>query len=100
MQHTYKDASKLFFTSDTHWHHEAIIGFCKRPFKSVEEMDKVLIENWNNTVPKDGIVFHLGDFAWGNNWNIRNELNGEIILITGNHDFKNHPPQTTFQKNV
>lgn len=52
-------------------------------------MDKVLIENWNKKVPKDGIVYHLGDFAWGtiNYWErIREQLNGEIILIYGNHD--------------
>ena len=52
-------------------------------------MDKVLIENWNAKVPKDGIVYHLGDFAWGtiNYWErIREQLNGEIILIFGNHD--------------
>lgn len=52
-------------------------------------MDKVLIENWNKKVPKDGLVYHLGDFAWGtiNYWeHIREQLNGEIILIFGNHD--------------
>ena len=49
-------------------------------------MDEALINNWNAKVPKDGIVYHLGDFAWGsiNYWKkIREQLNGEIILIYG-----------------
>jgi calcineurin-like phosphoesterase family protein len=90
-----KDASKVFFTSDTHFGHGNIIEFCNRPFKNAEEMDYKLIENWNKKVPHDGIVYHLGDFAWGGYefWkNIRNQLNGSIILIKGNHDEKNMTP--------
>lgn len=55
-------------------------------------MDYKLIEAWNKKVPADGLVFHLGDFAWGGYefWKkIRNQLNGDIILIKGNHDQKN-----------
>lgn len=89
----FKDGSKIFFTSDTHWGHNSIIKFCDRPFKNIEEMNEKLIENWNKKVPKDGLVFHLGDFAWGggyNEWkNVRERLNGDIILIKGNHDLKN-----------
>lgn len=92
----FKKGDKIFFVSDTHYNHSNIIGFCKRPFENVEEMDKKLIENWNNKVPKDGIVFHLGDFSWGgyNAWkDFREQLNGDIILIKGNHDIKNLTPQ-------
>ena len=91
----YDDGSKIFLTSDSHWNHENIIRFCNRPFTSLEEMDKALIDNWNNKVPKDGLVFHLGDFAWGgyNVWkNVREQLNGNIILVKGNHDDKNLTP--------
>lgn len=90
-----KDASKVFFTSDTHFGHGNIIEFCNRPFKNAEEMDYKLIENWNKKVPHDGTVYHLGDFAWGGYefWKkIRNQLNGSIILIKGNHDEKNMTP--------
>ena len=91
----FADGSKIFFTSDTHWGHANILGFCNRPFANVEEMNNKLIENWNKKVPTDGLVFHLGDFAWGGYpfWkNIRSQLNGEIILIKGNHDEKNMTP--------
>lgn len=83
---------KLFFTSDTHWGHSNIIRFCNRPYKSVEEMNEKLIENWNNVVPEDGIVFHLGDFAFGGSplWkSVCERLNGEKHLVIGNHDMKN-----------
>ena len=82
------DGSGVFFTSDTHWGHVNIIRFCSRPFISVEEMNDVLIQNWNNVVPKDGIIFHLGDFAFGGSqlWNdVLSKLNGHIYLILGNH---------------
>ena len=93
-KYIFKDGSKIFFTSDTHFGHQHIIEFCNRPFKTAEEMDEALIKNWNSKVPNDGLVFHLGDFAWGDfkYWkSIRERLNGTIILIKGNHDIKNGP---------
>lgn len=81
-----------FFTSDTHFGHANIIRFCNRPFQNVEEMNEVLIENWNKVVSKDDTVFHLGDFAFGGSsvWNsIIPRLNGHINLIIDNHDRKN-----------
>lgn len=92
VDYKYNDGSKIFFTSDTHFGHSNIIKFCDRPFKDIEEMDYKLIEAWNKKIPADGLVFHLGDFAWGGYefWKkIREQLNGDIILIKGNHDQKN-----------
>ena len=83
---------QVFFTSDTHFNHICILRFCNRPFKDIQEMNQSLIENWNRVVGKDDLVFHLGDFAFGNAaaWNqILDQLNGKIILIVGNHDMKN-----------
>lgn len=91
IQTNYSNGSNIFFTSDTHFDHTNIIGFCNRPFKSIEEMNETIISNWNNKVGKDDIVFHLGDFSFGNG-NAKqfiDKLNGKIILIMGNHDFKN-----------
>lgn len=82
----------IYFTSDTHFGHENIIRFCNRPFNSIEEHDKTLIDNWNSIISPDDTVFHLGDFAFGGYpfWKtIREQLNGHIILIIGNHDWKN-----------
>lgn len=85
-----EDPSKLYFTSDTHFYHYNIIKYAGRPFSSVNEMNDVLIRNWNNKVPEDGIVFHLGDFAFGSKHNVLHLttiLHGQIHLVIGNHDW-------------
>ena len=81
----------VWFTSDTHFGHENIIRFCNRPFINAAEMNAELIRRWRETVPDDGIIFHLGDFAHGSSrlWNdILNALPGHKYLILGNHDMK------------
>ena len=82
---------KIFIISDTHFHHENIIKYSSRPFKSVEEMDKEIIRKWNNKVGKEDIVLHLGDFALGSEKEVKelkDSLNGTIFLLKGNHDHK------------
>ena len=81
---------KIFITSDQHFHHGRIISFFNRPFRNVTEMNEVMIAKWNNKVKHGDVVFHLGDFSSAWNWksirDIRERLNGEIIIILGNHD--------------
>ena len=82
---------QVWFTSDTHFGHENIIRFCNRPFSNAQEMNAELIRRWRDTVPEDGIEFHLGDFAHGSSrlWNhILCVLPGRKYLILGNHDMK------------
>lgn len=86
-------ATKLFFTSDTHFGHKGIIHELNenRPFNNIEEHDNHIITQWNKTVGKDDIVWHLGDFAYRNKKPIEwytKKLNGRIHLIKGNHDDK------------
>ena len=53
-------------------------------------MNETLIFNWNKTVPENGTVFHLGDFGFCGSTKakeILNQLNGQIILVKGNHDY-------------
>ena len=78
----------LFFISDLHFSHANIINLANRPFKDVLEMNKTLIENWNNTVSKSDTVFILGDFCFGQAsvWEkLLRQLNGNKVLILGNH---------------
>lgn len=80
---------KIFVIADTHFGHENIIKYCSRPFQSVEEMNKVMLKNWNNTVSQQDLVIHLGDLYLGKKAEAREflkKLNGRKILIMGNHD--------------
>ena len=78
----------IYFTSDTHFGHKNIIRFCDRPFKDVNEMNEILVKNWNDTVGVDDTVYFLGDFAMSFTpvETITPRLNGRKILIAGNHD--------------
>ena len=81
---------KVFFTGDLHFGHENVIAFDNRPFASVEEMDAELIRRWNNKVGKGDLVYVLGDMIWktcnDDAPSLIKSLNGQIILIKGNHD--------------
>lgn len=80
---------KVFVTADTHFNHENIIKYCNRPFKSVEEMDDIMLKNWNRTVSNNDVVIHLGDLYLGKKSEARKflpKLKGRKILILGNHD--------------
>ena len=83
--------NNIFFTSDTHFGHANIIKYAMRPYENVDQMNEDLIKRWNSVVGPDDIVFHLGDFMFGNInrfWEYRSRLNGKIYLIHGNHDYK------------
>lgn len=83
---------KYFFVSDTHFGHQGAINYCMRPYKSVEEMDEALIQNWNSVVSAQDIVFHLGDLSFhrpARTLEILDRLNGNKHLVLGNHDKNN-----------
>lgn len=86
-----KNKKNVYFTSDLHLGHVNIIKHCNRPFSSVEEMDNVIIERWNNTVTDKDVVYILGDFSFYKDQqksvDVLNKLKGaEKHLILGNHD--------------
>ena len=79
-----------FFTADNHFNHHNIIKYCNRPFSSVEDMNEVMIERWNEVIKDGDVVYHLGDFSFIDPEPYVKRLNGHIILIEGNHDNKKH----------
>jgi calcineurin-like phosphoesterase family protein len=88
-----------FFTADTHLGHSAIIRFCSRPFSNVEEMNEIIIKNWNLKVKPKDRVYIIGDFAFGSREKILNytrRLSGHKILIVGNHDNIGQPSSYGF----
>ena len=81
----------FYFLADTHFGHENALAFDNRPFQTIEEHDRALMENWNGAVGLDDEVFILGDISWLNaskTIEIVKVLNGIKHLIVGNHDKK------------
>ena len=92
---------RQFVIADTHFNDANIIRFCNRPFSSVEDMNTILIDNWNAVVEPCDTVWILGDFFkfesvydypcdnLGRNFcDIVGSLTGKKYLIKGNHDIK------------
>jgi calcineurin-like phosphoesterase family protein len=83
---------EIFVISDLHLGHANIIRYCSRPFlyTNPEEMDQVLIANWNSVISKNGRAYFLGDFRYGAHAQkadyYRKQLQGNITFIAGNHD--------------
>ena len=89
------------YIADTHFGHSNIIRYDNRPFWNSEEMDKALIEKWNDAVTNKDTVYILGDFSWHKEDEtivILNKLNGNKILIRGNHDPASEKMSRCFKK--
>ena len=81
--------SKTFVIADTHFGDDNIRKFENRPFDTVIQMTRGLIERWNETVSENDTVYVLGDFCVESEIKTvlaENKLTGKIILIVGNHD--------------
>ena len=86
----------IFFTSDHHFGHANILKYEDEKrrnangarFRSIEAMDEYLIEQWNNTVSPSDTVYCLGDMSYKQFTleSVLPRMNGEKILIVGNHD--------------
>ena len=79
----------IYFTSDLHFYHDNIIHHCQRPFRTSEDMNDALIENWNDTVSPDDEVYILGDVTMEGPekaFAILSQLKGIKYLVRGNHD--------------
>ena len=94
--------NKIYFTSDSHAFHKNIVrgtttwdvnstkNFKVRDFDTPEEMNLNMAEKFNNCLPSDAILYHLGDFSFDGIDKVktfREMLNvKELHIITGNHD--------------
>ena len=85
--------TKTWVISDTHFGHVGVTKFLRedgsklRSFESVEEMDEVMVENWNNVVSDKDRVYHLGDVVINRRaLQTLSRLKGRKVLIKGNHD--------------
>lgn len=82
---------KVWFTSDLHFMHNNVIKYCDRPTTPEEQTDW-LINQLNEFIGPDDIVYHLGDFTFVGPKkkdlvkNILDRLHGKWRFILGNHD--------------
>jgi len=80
----------IWFTADPHFDHENIIEYCKRPFKNIGEMNRVIVGRHNSKVCPTDIVYFIGDISLSKSpfliERFVNRLNGIKFLILGNHD--------------
>jgi calcineurin-like phosphoesterase family protein len=88
----------IYFTSDTHYHHKNICRGCSswsnkencRDYELLQQMDDAIVEGINKTVGVNDVLFHMGDFSFGDITyyrEFRSRINCQnIYLIYGNHD--------------
>jgi len=84
----------VFLVSDTHFGHAGVCRFTRndgvtklRPWDSAEEMDEAMVKAWNDRVQPTDKVYHLGDVVINRkSLSIMSRLNGDKVLIRGNHD--------------
>lgn len=105
----------IWITSDTHFSHRNITKFetTRRKYGTFSEsgellsvdtaqMDADIIANHNSVVQPNDLVYILGDIAWNKQTapSLINQLNGNKVLIRGNHDFDSKPFLSCFTKVV
>ena len=100
--------SNIFLVADTHFGHRGITQFLRsdgvtkeRPWDNVEEMDEALVKNWNSVVGVKDKVYHLGDVVINRKaLKTLGRLNGEKVLIKGNHDLFRLEEYTPYFKDI
>jgi len=83
----------VFLVSDTHFGHTGVCRFVRndgsklRPWDDPAEMDEEMVRRWNDRVRPQDKVYHLGDVVINRkSLAIMERLNGDKVLIKGNHD--------------
>ena len=54
------DIGNTWVTSDSHFGHENIGGFCHRPL----DYDQIMVAEWRKAVPDEATVLHPGDLCY------------------------------------
>jgi len=87
--------ANIFFASDHHFHHENILSFKRadgsplRVFDDVSHMNEHMVAQHNQRVRPGDKVYFLGDVTMhrtAKSLEILERMNGEKILVKGNHD--------------
>lgn len=82
--------NNIYVTSDLHFNHDKNFIWQPRGYCNVQEMNEDIVRKWNLRVDDGDTVYVLGDIMLGSDTNegmrLFNSLNGEKIIILGNHD--------------
>jgi calcineurin-like phosphoesterase family protein len=97
-----------FLVSDTHFGHAGVCRFTRsdgvtklRPWDTPEEMDEAMIRLWNERVRPNDKVYHLGDVVINKRaLPTLARLNGDKVLIKGNHDIFRLEEYTKYFRDV
>jgi calcineurin-like phosphoesterase family protein len=100
--------ANIFLVSDTHFGHNGVCHFLRadgvtklRPWDTPEEMDEAMIKLWNDTVRPTDKVYHLGDVVINRKaLHTLHRLNGDKVLIKGNHDIFRLDEYTPFFRDI
>lgn len=100
--------SNIFLVSDTHFGHAGVCRFLRedgvtklRPWDNAQEMDEAMVKLWNETVRPNDKVYHLGDVVINRKaLQIMHRLNGDKVLIKGNHDIFRLDEYTPFFRDI
>jgi calcineurin-like phosphoesterase family protein len=83
----------IWLSSDFHFFHKNVIKMCGRPFQNLHEMHETIISNWNDRVKSNENAYILGDVGMCGYSLLKHlipRMNGNKILILGNHDKAAH----------
>lgn len=97
---TLNEDKTLWFVSDTHFNHRKLVTGCPehfercRTYETTDEMNKDIIEKWNENIKPIDYVIFMGDFLMGTPARelldyftvTNNKLSGIKYYIRGNHD--------------
>lgn len=83
----------VWIWSDQHFNHENVIKHSTRPFKTSEDMNYAMIENYEDTVKDGDVVIWAGDLFFKSQEDFKENIMPHFnktynILVVGNHDFQ------------
>jgi calcineurin-like phosphoesterase family protein len=79
---------RIFLTSDLHFGHDREFVWKVRGYDSIQAMNLVQVQKWNETVGDDDDIYVLGDLMLGSTDGIEfiKQLRGKLHIVLGNHD--------------
>lgn len=97
-----------FLVSDTHFGHAGVCKFTEadgvtkiRPWTDPLQMNEDMVRMWNDTVRPGDKVYHLGDVVINRRFlSVLDRLNGDKVLIKGNHDIFRLDEYTKYFRDV